>query len=272
MGSAPKGNNPAVQELLISRQEAVKELKVQLARAQTRMKKYADQKRSERHFSVGDWVYLKLQPYRQISSKGKTGNQKLSPKFYGPFEIIAKMGKIAYHLNLPPESLIHPVFHVSQLKKRVGSNTTVLTRLPLVGPEGKVRIILMAILNRRILKRNNQVAVEVLVQWANLPAEEASWEDYQSLIEQFPEICLEDKTNLENRALSATQLMRADQSRLVVVREIIESVNSGNEGNAGPKEELMGLHMRCSETAQGFISVLMVTGENESQEMEKAEP
>jgi hypothetical protein len=72
--------------------------------------------------------------------------------------------------------------------------------------------------------------------------------------------------------MSATQLTGADQSRLVAVREIIESVNSRNEGNAGPTEDLMGLHMCCSETAQGFISVIMVTGENESHEMEKAEP
>jgi hypothetical protein len=101
MGSAPKGSNPAITIILVDKQEALQQLKVNLIKAQARMKKYADMKRSERRFSVGDWVYLKLQPYRQISVKGRKGNKKLQLRFYGPFEIIAKMGTIAYQLNLP---------------------------------------------------------------------------------------------------------------------------------------------------------------------------
>jgi hypothetical protein len=114
-----------------------------------------------------------LQPYRQIAVKGKRDNPKLSPKFYGPYEILEKVGKVAYHLNLPPETLIHPVFYVSQLKKRVGPTTTVLTKLPIVGLESKLQISPLAILCKRAVKKNSQVAVEVLVQWKNLPTEEA---------------------------------------------------------------------------------------------------
>jgi hypothetical protein len=142
----------------------MQELKLQLVKTQARMKKYADQRRTEKHFSCGDWVYLNMQRYRQLSTKGKKGNKKLSPKFYGPNEILAKVGKVAYHLNLPPGSLIHLVFHVSQLKKHIGPAIAVLTKLPLVGPKGKVRIVPLAILDRRGVKRNNQVVVEVLVQ------------------------------------------------------------------------------------------------------------
>jgi hypothetical protein len=98
------------------RQKAVMLLKEELIKAQSRMKKYADLKRSERSFHEGDWVYLKLQPYRQVSVKGNLGMHKLQSKFYGPFEVLEKIGKVAYKLNLPPSSLIHPVFTFLSLR------------------------------------------------------------------------------------------------------------------------------------------------------------
>ena len=87
-----------------------------LLRAQMRMKDQADLKRSEHSFSVGDWVYMKLQPFVQQSVVTRT-NRKLSFRFYGPFQVLAKVGTVAYRLALPDSSLIHPVVHVSQLKK-----------------------------------------------------------------------------------------------------------------------------------------------------------
>jgi len=163
MGSIPKGNNQAVSELITSRQKAVKELKQYLIKAQERMKKYVDLKRLERHFGVGDWVYLKLQFYRQISVREKKKNHKLNPKYYGPYEIVAKIDKVTYQLNLPKESLIHNVFHVSQLKRKVCPTSIILPKLPLTGPEGRLQLWPKAILKRRIFKRNNQVEVEVLI-------------------------------------------------------------------------------------------------------------
>jgi hypothetical protein len=71
---------------------------------------------------INDWIYLKLQPYRQISiSKGR--NQKLAPRYYGPFEIVDHIGTIAYRLCLSFGSTIHPIFHVAQLKKHVHRST-----------------------------------------------------------------------------------------------------------------------------------------------------
>lgn len=93
------------------------------------MKKFADQKRRELEFEVGDYVYLKLRPYRQTSMMARR-NEKLSPKYLGPYWIKERVSKVAYRLALPKEALIHLVFHVSQPKKALGSNKTMEPALP----------------------------------------------------------------------------------------------------------------------------------------------
>lgn len=84
------------------------------------MKHFADRKRSEWAFQVGDMVYLKLMPYRQQFVR-KILNQKFAPKNFGLFLIEAKVGSAAYSLQLPPDSRVHPTFHVSQLKRCIGN-------------------------------------------------------------------------------------------------------------------------------------------------------
>ena len=103
-------------------------VKQHLLRAQARMKRQADRGRSERHFTVGDMVFLKLQPYIQ-SSLFHRSNNKLSFKFFGPFPVIQKIGPVAYKLLLPPGAVVHPVFHVSQLRSSPG-NQQVSPSLP----------------------------------------------------------------------------------------------------------------------------------------------
>lgn len=76
------------------------------------MKQQADKGRIEREFSVGDSVYVKLQPYVQTSVATRA-NHKLSFKYFGPFPIVQRVGKVAYKLQLPDSAVIHPVFHVS---------------------------------------------------------------------------------------------------------------------------------------------------------------
>ncbi|XP_066316464.1 uncharacterized protein [Miscanthus floridulus] len=94
-----------------------------LLRAKQRMKQAADSNRSERQFQVDDWVFLKLQPYVQASVANRS-SQKLAFKYFGPYKVLARVGSVAYKLELPPSSMIHPVFHVSQLKKAVGPQHT----------------------------------------------------------------------------------------------------------------------------------------------------
>ena len=84
--------------------------------AQDRQKLYADLRRRPLEFVVGDHVFLKISPICGVMRFGKSG--KLSPRYVGPFEILERVGEVAYQLALPPTlTSAHDVFHVSMLKK-----------------------------------------------------------------------------------------------------------------------------------------------------------
>lgn len=122
---------PDLEQWLQERELLSQLIKQQLTRAQQRMKSQADKQRTEQEFNEGDSVFLKLQPYIQSSVASRT-NQKLSFRFYGPFKIIQRIGKVAYKLEIPEDSRIHPVVHVSQLKKHVPATMTVSDDLSLL--------------------------------------------------------------------------------------------------------------------------------------------
>nr|XP_033509571.1 uncharacterized protein LOC117274402 [Nicotiana tomentosiformis] len=109
-------------------QEAID--KVQLIRqrlltAQSRQKSYADKRRRDLVFTIGDKVFLHVSPMKGVMQFGKRG--KLSPRFIGPYEILDRVGVVAYCLALPPElSFIHPVFNVSMLRKYILDSSHVL--------------------------------------------------------------------------------------------------------------------------------------------------
>jgi hypothetical protein len=109
-------------------------LQQHLLRAQQMMKQQADKKRCEKEFKVGDMVYLKLQPHIQ-SSVAVRSSQKLSFRFFGPFKILARVGAVAYKLDLPNHAQIHPVVHVSQLKLQVHPNTEIAEDLGAVSTD-----------------------------------------------------------------------------------------------------------------------------------------
>ncbi|KAH9660393.1 hypothetical protein KPL70_024180 [Citrus sinensis] len=166
-------------------------LKDNLEAAQSRMKFFADKKRTERVFAKGDWVYLRLQPYRQ-STLHPNGTHKLSLRYYGPFWILSRIGTMAYKLDLPATSKVHPVFHVSCLKRKLGVHTP-SQQLPdslyVVAWEWQP----LAILDHGIFKRNNRPATKLLVQWQGQSKEEATWEECSEFAARFPSFQLADK-------------------------------------------------------------------------------
>jgi hypothetical protein len=85
---------------LQDRTKVLRILKDNLNTSQARMKQQVDKHRTEREFEVGDWVFLRLQPYRQIFVNVHP-SKKLSPRFYGPYKVLEHVGHVAYRLDLP---------------------------------------------------------------------------------------------------------------------------------------------------------------------------
>ncbi|KAG8655554.1 hypothetical protein MANES_04G053766v8 [Manihot esculenta] len=187
----------AIQEadnILTTRDEILEQLKLNLSRSVNQMKQRADKHQKEVEFQVGDWAYLKLQPYRQ-HSVARRAFQKLASRYYGPYLILAKLGKVAYRLQLPASSRIHPVFHISLLKKYIGKQgeVPISTNLPTFNDDGDVLLEPYGILDTRWIKQGSRFVEESLVQWKDLPVEDATWENTAALFERFSSINLEDK-------------------------------------------------------------------------------
>ncbi|GJU43295.1 reverse transcriptase domain-containing protein [Tanacetum coccineum] len=109
-------------ELVQETTEKISQIKDRLKAARDRQKSYADKRRKPLEFSVGDYVLLKVSPWKGVVRFGKKG--KLAPRFVGPFEIIEKVGPVAYRLDLPEElNGVHDTFHVSNLKKCLADPT-----------------------------------------------------------------------------------------------------------------------------------------------------
>ncbi|TYK23882.1 pol protein [Cucumis melo var. makuwa] len=103
-------------ELVQSTNEAIQKIRSRMHTAQSRQKSYADVRRKDLEFEVEDKVFLKVAPMRGVLRFERRG--KLSPRFVGPFEILERIGPVAYRLALPPSlSTVHDVFHVSMLRK-----------------------------------------------------------------------------------------------------------------------------------------------------------
>ncbi|XP_070020883.1 uncharacterized protein LOC142181072 [Nicotiana tabacum] len=130
-------------------------LKENLEKEQHRMKFYVVRKRTKKELELGDWVYLKLQPYKQTSIALRR-NLKLTSKYYIPYQ------------------------------KKIGSHMVLSIDPPVCSDNGQPLVEPVAILDRRIVKKGNVAVAQVLVQWANLLSEEATWEDYNFIKSQIP--------------------------------------------------------------------------------------
>lgn len=137
----------------------------------------------------------------------------MSARYYGPYQIIQHIGKVAYKLQLPEHSKLHPVFHISQLKRKHGDAPVHLLDLPTILPlQDKIPEFL---LGRRMVKRNNQAATQLLIQWKDQSPEEATWEDYHTFTQIYPAFDLEDKVFfMEGRNCYGTKLNNTEPKRL----------------------------------------------------------
>lgn len=176
-----------VAEVLADREAQVEHLKQHLAAAQNRMKQKADRLRTEKEFQLGDKVLLKLQPYVQRSVVSRP-YPKLAYKYFGPYEILERIGKVAYKLQLPSDSLVHPVFHVSQLKEFRPDYSPVFAELPKLPALDVLDTSPEKVLDRRMVKKGGAAITQVLVKWKDLAEDAATWEDWQVLSSRFPQV------------------------------------------------------------------------------------
>lgn len=182
-------NNFDLEVMLKQRDGILSEVKENLLRAQQVMKNNADKHRRDVEYEVGDYVFLKLRSYRQHSVVHRVC-QKLSAKFFGPYEVLEHIGCVAYRLRLPDGSKIHLVFHVSQLKLVLGAHHQVSPLPPICDDLHEVLVQLASLLATRY---NNVGGLELLVHWDGLPDHDNSWVLAKEFRQAFPLFSLEDK-------------------------------------------------------------------------------
>ncbi|XP_025981316.1 uncharacterized protein [Glycine max] len=165
------------------------------------MKRYADADRREEHFNVGQWVYVKLRPGRQSSLAGHLHHPKLSRRFFGPFLITERIGEVAYRLQLPPESHIHPVFHSSLLRPHCGPSPTSTASCPLQFRDQQPLRRPLCFLDSRLDNTTTPPTRWVLTQWEGEPLEDTSWESWTALCQDYH---LEDKVEFWGGGIVST--------------------------------------------------------------------
>ena len=172
-------------ELVQETEEKVKMIRERLKIATDRHKSYANMKRKDIRYEIGDKVFLKVSPWKKVLRFGKKG--KLSPRFIGPYEVIEKVGPVAYQLALPPNlEKIHNFFHVSMLRRyrldpsHVVSSKTIELRPDLTYEEEPVEI-----LAREVQELWNKKIPLVKVLWRNHKTEEATWKSEETMRQQY---------------------------------------------------------------------------------------
>lgn len=169
------GTSPveAADSMLVTRQDLHRKLQRRLLKAQTAMKSFADRHRRDVQFQVGDGVYVRLRPYRQISLRPRYS--KLAKRYYGPYQVTEKIGLVAYRLKLPDGSKIHPVFHVSLLKLHHGVPPTTANTLPPEKLDNHPIVEPLSFLDWKWNTKTDPPSRMVLVQWRGLAPEHTSW-------------------------------------------------------------------------------------------------
>lgn len=193
------------------------------------MKENADKNRREVSFDVGDWVYVKLQPYRQTSLSG-VKYHKLSKRYYGPYLVTARVGPVAYKLALPPHAKIHNVFHCSLLKLYEGPPPSLIDQLPPISVDNNPIVTPLAILDYQTKEIDGIPTSMALVQWQGLSPDDTSWENLEELQAVY---------NLEDKVVSNGEGIVMGQPKEKVVADRVGADKGDLGENVRPKRNIV---------------------------------
>ncbi|GJX08864.1 putative reverse transcriptase domain-containing protein [Tanacetum coccineum] len=175
-------------EIIHETTERIVQIKSHIQAARDRQKSYADVRRKPLEFQVGDKVMLKVSPWKGVIRFGKRG--KLNPRYIGPFKIIAKVGTVAYRLELPEKlSRVHSTFHVSKLKKCMADEPLAIP-LDEIQVDDKLNFIEepVEIMDREV-KRLKQSRIPIVkVRWNSKRGPEFTWEREDQMQKKYPHL------------------------------------------------------------------------------------
>ncbi|GJU39802.1 putative reverse transcriptase domain-containing protein [Tanacetum coccineum] len=180
-------------ELVQETIEKISQIKDRLKATRDHQKSYADKRRKPLEFSVGDYILLIVSPWKGVVRFGKKG--KLAPRFVGTFEIIEKVGLVAYWLDLPEElNGVHDTFHVSNLKKCL-VDPTLQVPLDEIRVDDKLNFVeeLVEILGRDIKKLKRSRIAIVKVWWNSKRGSEFTWEREDQMKPEYPHLFSADE-------------------------------------------------------------------------------
>ncbi|GKC01340.1 putative reverse transcriptase domain-containing protein [Tanacetum coccineum] len=175
-------------ELVQETTEKISQIKDRLKAARDRQKSFADKRRKPLEFSVGDYVLLKVLPWKGVVRFGKKG--KLAHRFVGPFEIIEKVGPVAYQLDFPEElNGVHDTFHVLKLKKCL-ADPTLKVPLDEIRVDAKLNFMEepVKILEREFKKLKRSRIAIVKVRWNSKCSPEFTWEREDQMKLKYPHL------------------------------------------------------------------------------------
>ncbi|GKA94303.1 putative reverse transcriptase domain-containing protein [Tanacetum coccineum] len=166
--------------------EKISQIKDRLKVACDRQKSFADKRRKPLKFSVGDYVLLNVSPWKSVVHFGKKG--KLAPRFVGPFEIIEKVGPVAYRLELPKElNDVQDTFHVSNLNKCL-ADSTLEVPLDEIRVDAKLDFVEEPNLEREFKKLNRSRIAIVKVRWNSKRGPEFTWKREDQMKLKYPHL------------------------------------------------------------------------------------
>ena len=176
------------QEIVKDTEAKVQVIRQRLKAASDMLKSYADLKKKDIEYKVGDKVFLKVSPWRKVLRFGKKG--KLSPRFIDPYEVLERIGPMAYRLVLPPElAKFHDVFLVSMHRKYKSDESHILhVQEVQVQQNFSYDEEPKSILAREVKKLRNKQVPLVKVLWKHHGREEATWEPEATMTTQYPQL------------------------------------------------------------------------------------